>query len=192
MITVIQQTIDGGGNVTDVQYPVYSTLFPNGSFLVNPSGMAALIAANVPSTQWTITGTQEIPIVSQLATSDYNAQLQAYQIQACQAMGVSVFDYIEQRYPQRVQMSFAFLYSVGIAQNQPTLVALIQSAWAWTVTVIQGMYWYEQQVMSCTTIPQVDAVMFNLQSYNTTDPVVTLEAALNIMGQQIPLAPPTT
>jgi len=192
MAIVVQQTSDGNGGVIDTPYTVYSNLFPAAAYIVNPTGMAELIAANVPSTQWTLSGTAAAPVVSQLATSDYNAQLLAYQIQACQNMGLAVSNYIESRYPDRVERSLGFLYSDGIAKNQPAVISAVQSAWNWTVSVIQGYYWYQAQVMACTTIPQVDACALNLQAYNATDPKVSMDSVLALQGLQVAIAPPTT
>ena len=190
MTTIIQHNDDGKGNVTDTKYSIYSTVFKPTDILINPTGLDALVAQNVDPSQWTLSGTYDAPVVSQLAASDYTAQLQTYQAQVLEKMGLAVSDYIMSRYPDRVQRSLGFLYTESVVKNQPDVTAAVQKAWDWTVTVIQGFYWFEQQVLAAQTIDDVNACTLDLTLYNATDPMVTMDSVLALQGLQVPVPPP--
>lgn len=185
MSTVFYQTFDKDGVtvLTSQSFNVYSTIFKDTDVLLNPAGIAALVQGNVDSSQWTLSGDYANPVVSQLSAADFTAQLQMVQGQILEVMGERTFSYIESKYVDRLQRCFTFLYTESSIKGQAQATALIQSAWDWTVSVVDGFYAARDKVLAAQKIADAQAVVLDLSPYDATDPKVTLEQVFAAQGR---------
>lgn len=157
--------------------------YDEGEWLVNPPGLKILIANNVPQRFWKITADDVVEMSDQEKADVKAIDLETFRISYVESTGLQVQAYIEKHYADRKQRSLTFLYSEAQKIGDAASVALIQKAWDWVITVIQGYYLIKRQILTATTVDEIKGLVFDTASYDATDPLVTIEQVFALQGR---------
>jgi hypothetical protein len=143
----------------------------------NPAGLAALVAAGVPSSEWV-----EAPAgtVREMTAAEKDAGLLgARKLSKIISMKNAVSVYIESKYDLPQQIAILSLYAEGIDKNKNNRKALVQSIVDWMNSVLGEFYTRKNAVLAATTVAAVNAQSHDFTAFDATVPATTVEQIKN-------------
>jgi hypothetical protein len=158
--------------------------FPTASWLINPAGLAALLAGSVPTRYWKLisgdTDVGEMTALEKAVVDSDPTLLAAAKTAMIDRLVTAAITYTESRYSPDERARFALLFN-----QDRTLVALpsarkiaLFAQFDWEQSVYAEMSSRATTVNAALTIPAVLAVSTDFTSFNATDPNTTLPSLM--------------
>lgn len=88
--------------------------------------------------------------------------------------------YVESRYPRDTQITLLGLLLEAHILNLANRRAYLLSALSWVKEVIQHFHLSKGLILQMQSANEVDSYIFELSSFNSSDPLVSIETALTI------------
>ena len=146
----------------------------------NVTTIENLTAAAVPTKYWKIV--QPGDVIEEMDAAEKAivdaAELPQVQPLLVAALPLKAEAYIATRYPDDVQKQISAIFAGS--EKFPNRLAYLQKLLDWRETIYKEQQSVADQINAATTLAQALAVVFDTGQFTATDPMVTVEEALNI------------
>lgn len=147
-------------------------------------GWEDLETRSVPFKHWKVSGEDLAEMTQGEKDTVDSSELVDLKVSHYLALVEQSRGYFDRRYPPERQANLAMLYAEAKTKVVPDLTTAnyVQGWWNWKLTVMNEVRSKRAQINAATNAAQVLAVTVDFQSFNASDPLVTVEQALNLRG----------